>query len=253
VIILNGQQVDALLELYHVPASTCSQKVRLVLAEKKLDWKAHTLRFSDGTHLTDWYLKLNPNGVVPTLIHNGDSIVDSSVINEYIEDVFPENPVRPTSVKDRARMRAWRQYIDEVPTPAIRVPSFNRFLVHIWQGMKEEEFLDFTNRLPLRKHFYRRMGQDGFSQADVDEALDKLLQTLKRMEASLNEGPWLVGDHYTIADISITPTIVRMDDLELSSMWIDLPRVSDWYRRVRERPNFDVAYVPGSRELAPTC
>lgn len=242
-----------MLELYHSPISTCSQKVRLVLAEKNLPWTSRMITFADGDHLKPDYLKINPNGVVPTLVDGGDPIIDSSVINEYLEDVYPDIPLRPHEPKARARMRAWRQYIDEVPTPAIRPPSFNAYFVPIWAKLSDEQFEAYANRLPLRKHFYKKMGRTGFSEQDIAEALDKLRQTLERMEQSLALGPWLNGDDYTLADVSITPTIVRMEDLGLSSMWSDLPRVTDWYKRIRLRPSFDIAYMPGSRVLGPSC
>lgn len=242
-----------MLELYHAPISTCSQKVRLVLAEKNLPWTGHTIVFAKGDHVRSGYLKLNPNGVVPTLVDDGDPIIDSSVINEYLEDVYPEISVRPKDAKACARMRAWRQYIDEVPTPAIRPPSFNAYFVPIWAKMSDAEFDAYANRLPLRKHFYKKMGRTGFSDQDIAEALEKLRQTLERMEQSLALGPWLNGDDYTLADVSITPTIVRMEDLNLSSLWSDLPKVTDWYARIRLRPNFDVGYMEGSRVLGPSC
>jgi glutathione S-transferase len=242
-----------MLELYHAPISTCSQKVGLVLAEKKLDWHSHLVVFASGHHLSPEYLRINPNGVVPTLVDGGDAVTDSSVINEYLDDVYPSIPVRPTNPKTLARMRAWRQYIDEVPTPAIRVPSFNAYFVPIWSGMTDAQFFDFTETLPLRKHFYRKMGRAGFGQADMAEALDKLRQTLFRMDQALASGPWLVDGHYSLADVSITPTIARMEDLGLSDMWTDLPRVKDWYARIQARPNFDIAYMPGSRDLGPSC
>ncbi|MDB5875448.1 MAG: Glutathione S-transferase [Ramlibacter sp.] len=242
-----------MLELYHSPISTCSQKVRLILAEKKIEWKSHAVKLATGEHLTEAYRKLNPNGVVPTLVHDGDPIVDSSVINEYLDDVFPDHPVRPGEPKALARMRAWRQYIDEVATPAIRVPSFNAFFVPIWQSMSDDEFFAYTEKLPLRKHFYRKMGRDGFGEADMDEALDKLGQTLDRMEDALAEGPWLMGQRYTIADASITPTIVRMEDAGLAGMWTNHPGVAAWYLRIQDRPNFSVAYMPGSRDISPSC
>ncbi len=242
-----------MLELYHAPISTCSQKVRLVLAEKQLDWTSRLIQFSSGDHLSPAYLKMNPNGVVPTLLDGGDVVIDSTVINEYLEDVYPERPVRPKNPKVAARMRAWRQYIDEVPTPAIRPPSFNAYFVPIWSQMTDEQFFDYTERLPLRKHFYRKMGRTGFGKADIDEALDKLNQTLQRMEQALADGPWLIGDQYTLADVSLTPTIVRMDDLGLSPMWSALSCVTDWYARIQARPNFSVAYMPGSRDLGPSC
>ena len=93
------------LELYNFPASTCSLKVRLCLAEKNLDWIDHRLSPSATDHLTPEYLKMNPNGVVPTLLHNGDPIIDSSVIIEYLDEVFPAISLTPTHPKERAKMR----------------------------------------------------------------------------------------------------------------------------------------------------
>lgn len=242
-----------MLELYNSPVSTCSQNVRIVLAEKGIDWTDRRISFKDKEHLSEAYLKLNPNGVVPTLVHDGRPVVDSSVINEYLEDLHPEPHLVPTDAYERARMRAWRQYIDEVPTPSIRVPSFNAFVRHIWGPMSEQDFLDFSARLPLRKHFFRRMGPEGFPKHDMDEALEKLRATLERAEASLADGPWLCGDMFTLADISLTPSIVRMEDLGLAHMWSGLPRFADWFRRVQARPSFAIAYYPGTRQLSPSC
>ena len=91
-----------------------------------MSWTDRIIFFAKGDNLSDWYLKLNPNGVVPTLVHNGSVVTDSSVINEYLDDVFPDCPLRPRDPVELAHMRTWRQYIDEVPTTAIRYPSFNQ-------------------------------------------------------------------------------------------------------------------------------
>ena len=136
------------LELYNAPVSTCSQKVRMVLSEKGLPWIDRTILFERGDHLAEWYLKINPNGVVPTLVHDGHIIADSSVINEYIEDVFPEKPLRPSKPISLAHMRMWRQYIDEVPTEAIRYPSFNAHFVRITAHMSD------SNLKPTSRAFH---------------------------------------------------------------------------------------------------
>jgi glutathione S-transferase len=238
-----------MLFLYHAPISTCSQKVRLVLAEKQLDWDGKSINFGKGDHLTAEYLKLNPNGVVPTLLHDGFPIIESSVITEYLDEVFPDIPVRPKGPKELAHMRAWRQYIDEVPTPSIRPISFNTFFVPIWSRMTEDEFWDYTERLPLRKHFYRKMGRNGFSAQEIDESIDRLSQALGRMEAALEHGRFIAGDQYSIADVNMTPTVVRLEDCNRADLWDKLPRVADWYERIKARPNFDIAYMPGSRDL----
>ncbi len=240
-----------MLELYHHPISTCSQKVRLTLAEKQLEWKSRQVALEREEHLEGWYLDLNPNGVVPTLVHDGQPIVDSSVINEYLDEAFPERPLRPADLVARARMRAWRQYIDEVPTVAIRYPSFNRYFVRGFRNLSADKFEQGAGKRPLRKHFYKRMGQGGFSEADIQNSLEQLRATLGRMEKSLQSGPWMVGDMFTLADISLVPTIVRMEDLGLSDFWAELPGVTDWFARIKARSSFDIAYMPGSRDLDP--
>ncbi|NHN39896.1 glutathione S-transferase family protein [Pseudomaricurvus alcaniphilus] len=239
-----------MLELFHTPQSTCSQKVRLVLAEKSLDWTERKIDWLNGEHLQDWYLKINPNGVVPTLVHNGSSVVDSSVINEYLEDVFPTPSLRPQDPLECARMRSWRQYIDEVPTTAIRFPSFNKILVNLWKNMSDEEFEQFAKKHPLRADFYRRMGTTGFNQDDINSSKIRLTDALNRMEASLSQGnPWLNGELFSLIDISILPTIVRMEDLGMSDMWSELPNVTDWYTRIQKRPSFEAAYQGETRQL----
>jgi glutathione S-transferase len=150
-------------------------------------------------------------------------------------------------------MRAWRQYIDEVPTPAIRPPSFNFFIVQNFAGLSEAQFAALAERLPLRKHFYQRMGQGGFNDADIAEAIDKLESSLKRMEKSLADGPWLNGADYSLADVSITPTVVRMEDLGLAYHWDDKPRVAGWYERIQARPAFAATYYQGARVVGATC
>ena len=73
--------------------SVCAQKVRIVLAEKKLNWKDHHLSLFKGESRTDKYKKLNPNGVVPTLVtENGEIIIESTVITEYLDEAFPSPP-----------------------------------------------------------------------------------------------------------------------------------------------------------------
>jgi glutathione S-transferase len=240
-----------MLKLYNHPISTCSQKVRVVLAEKGLDWENRYVALENEEHLQGWYLDLNPNGVVPTLVHDGAAIVDSSVINEYLEDVFPERPLRPADPVTRARMRAWRQYIDEVPTAAIRYSSFNKFFVRSYARFSPDEFAERAAARPLRKHFYQRMGQTGFSEAEIQASHEQLRSAIQRMDRSLRDGPWLVGAMFTLADVSILPTIVRLEDLGLTDLWSDLPRVADWYARIQARPSFALAYYQGTRQLGP--
>ena len=83
------------LELYHNALSSCSQKVRLVLAEKGLDFESRDVNLVTGEQHAPDYVKLNPNHVVPTLVHDGRVLIESSLINEYLEDAFPKPALWP--------------------------------------------------------------------------------------------------------------------------------------------------------------
>ncbi len=238
-----------MLELYNASISTCSQRVRFVLAEKGLAYQDHRIKLEAGEHLTPQYLALNPNGLVPTLIDDGRAIVDSSVINEYLEEVFPDMPLLPTSPFERAAVRAWVQYLDEVMTPSIRYPSFQKLFGAGIKGMAAEQREAFAGRLPLRKHFVLEIGPDGFSQRSLDAAMERIDQGLARMEAALAHTHWIAHDQFTLADVAMMPSIVRLEDLGLADLWRHRPAIAFWYARLQERPAFAVTYAaPESRK-----
>jgi glutathione S-transferase len=135
------------LELYHSDHSTCSQKVRICLAEKGLDWESYVLHFASGDHLTPEYLKLNPNGVVPTLIYGGEPVIESSMIVEYLDEIHPAPSLFPADALGRARLRIWMRYMEEMPTPAVRVPSFNKVFRPLrYENASQADFLPGSRR-----------------------------------------------------------------------------------------------------------
>lgn len=238
-----------MLTLYHANHSTCSQKVRLCLAEKGLEFEGKLINLGTNEHLTPAYLALNPNGVVPTLIHDGQIIRDSGVICEYLEEVFPNTPLMPSDPIARAEVRAWIRYLDEVPTSAVRVPSFNMAFLPRYDGLDDDAFqAEQADIRPLRKHFYEKMGRRGFDDTEVHNAMEQFQAAITRMEKHLTGAPWLSGDALGLADFIATPLIDRMDDLGFASMWEDgAPHVTDWLKRIRERPSFDATFYPKSR------
>src|SRR5262249_8033798 len=130
------------LVLFNAPQSTCSQRVRFVLQAKGLPFDERKLDLFAGDQLKPEYLAINPNGVVPSLLHDGRSIIDSSVIMEYRDEVFPSpERLEPDDPVERAKMRALMRFIDEVPAAAIRVPSYNLAFLPSFQAMSEAEFL----------------------------------------------------------------------------------------------------------------
>jgi glutathione S-transferase len=234
--------------LYNAPQSTCSQRVRFVLNSKKLPFAEVKLNLLEGDQLKPDYLKLNPNGVVPTLDHDGAIVTDSTVITEYLDEVVPEESFTPESPVLRARMRALMHFADEMPAASVRVPTFNLAFLPTFQKMSHDEFMAMAESKPLRREFMMTMGQTGFPKAEMDAALGRLRRTYERMQAEIEKsgGPWLLGRHLTLADVAIMPALVRMDDLGVSDQWQDLPRVVAWFDAIRAQPAFTPTYYPGS-------
>jgi glutathione S-transferase len=239
-----------MITLYNSAFSTCSQKVRLCLAEKNLAWTDHQVDLGAGEHLGDAYLKINPNGVVPALDHDGKVVIESHVICEYLDEVFPNEGHRlvPQDTHARAQMRSWLYYVSEVPTSAIRYPSFNRLFR---DAISKANTPELRERMPLRKSLYRKFGTSGFSEVEIRESRDALRQTVDRIDAASADSAWIMGEQFTLADICVTPTIVRMQDIHMSDVWDGLLNFQAWFERIQARPSFAKAFYEGSRLIAP--
>ena len=227
-----------MLELYQAPRSIDSQKVRLAMAEKRLLWVDCFVDPTRAEHLDDWYLRLDPDGFLPTLVHDGRVVREPSAITEYLDEAFPEPPLRPADLVERACLRGWRRFVDEVTMPAIR---------HLSAGAA------FASDIAWRPPRCRPSGDPSHDAAlDAamrDEALSDLSRTIGRMEQALASGPWLLGAAYTLIDIELGPVLVRLEDLGLAPLWAGSPRVAAWYAHAAARPAFADAYLPPARML----
>src|SRR6266487_3427198 len=174
-------------KLYNAPQSTCSQRVRFVFNAKKMPFDEVKLNLLEGDQLKPDYLKLNPNGVVPTLDHDGAIIIDSTVITEYLDEVAPNDSFTPEDPVARARMRALMHFIDEMPAAAVRVPTFNLAFLPRFAAMSEDEFVAFAESKPLRKEFMLAMGRTGFPQKEMDAAMQRLRRTYERMDSEIEK------------------------------------------------------------------
>ena len=235
--------------LYNAPQSTCSQRVRFVLNAKGIPFEEVRLDLFSGDQLKPDYLKLNPNGVVPTIVDDGAVIIDSAVIMEYLDERHPEpSPFRPTGLVEIAHLRSLMRYVDEVPTPAVRIPSYNLAFLPHYQSMSEEEFLALAELKPLRKEFLLKMGRTGFGDDEMSSALDRLRRGVGRMHDAIvaSGGPFMMGKDLTLADIAIMPVIVRLDDINLAHFWDDKPAIAEWFERIKAHPAFAPTYYFGA-------
>jgi len=238
--------------LYHAWTSTCSQKVRLCLAEKRIPWRGEVLNLRALEHLGDAFLALNPEGMVPVLAHRGRTITESSVINEYLEESFGGPALMPRDPAGRAAVRMWCRYIDEVPTDAIKVPSYQRNLAPMLRALTPAQLELVRARMPNRRTAARwlRLARDeqGLAAEELSAAHALLAAMLARMEAALAPHPWLAGEGYTLADVNMAPFVARLASFPEYDLPRDWPGVHAWHERLRARPAFaEAAFVEQSR------
>jgi glutathione S-transferase len=239
-----------MIELYHNDMSVCAQKVRFALGEKTLHWKSHHLNLRAGEQQKPEYLKLNPNAVVPTLVDSGRVIIESTVINEYLDDAYTEPRLRPADAGQRARMRLWTKQLDEGVHVATRVISNAIAFRHQKLALGPEALKILHDKIPdpkKREESWENITKGMESRFFVD-AVRRFARVLADMEATLTEESWLAGKEFSLADIGYAPYIRRLQDLQLQFLWDKRPHISAWSERVDKRPGYQQAFADWPNE-----
>lgn len=233
-----------MLELYHSNWSICAQKVRLVIAEKGLDVIEHHLDLRSRDQQHPDYLQLNPKGYVPTLVHDGRPVTESAVICEYLDEVFPETPLRPADPVDRAYMKTWtRRPDDGLHRACATLTNAIAFRLQ-WLEQSPEDIENVLRNTPdpIRREWRREMIEMGVASPMFRRSVWVYDALLDDMEAALADRPWLAGEDYTLADVSLTSYLNRVTELQLHPLWEkSRPRVTGWFARIRARANYKIA------------
>ena len=233
-----------MLTLYHNDMSSCAQKVRITLSEKDLAWKSVHLSLRKGEARTDDYKKLNPNGVVPTLVtKDGEVIIESTIIMEYIDDAYPDPSLKPAAPLARARMRAWAKRLDDgIHADLATICNAVAFRYQHMEGRNPEELSAYMDRIPdpARRARLRDLVASGIESAFFAPAIRNFDTIFTEMNTALTRHTWLAGESYSLADIALVPYVTRMDHLHFSKMWRDKPHLEKWYDTMRAKPSYHV-------------
>jgi glutathione S-transferase len=241
-----------MLELYHSGLTTCSKQVRHCLREKGLPYVSRYVELWRYENLSPDYLKLNPNGVVPTLVHDGHAVINSLCINEYIDDAFPEPPLRPADLKDRARMRYWAWTADEVHLSLARL-THERLLKAAMKdlGPDELQIMLKSTPVPEKRERWNVLATGGYTPDQMQAALDNVIFIFKRVQEELSErGPWLAGKTFSLGDISMVAIVHRIFELYPDRLnRADFPVLNDWWDRLMARPAAAYVYAEDTDEV----
>jgi glutathione S-transferase len=227
--------------LYTHPMSPCAQKVRIVLTEKSLLWESRHVDLPGKENLTAANLKLNPLGVVPTLVEDGQAIIESSVICEYLEDRFPTQPMRPSSPAATASMRVWMKHVDNKLHPAcgaLQWPLVMADKMRLLSAAEQTYLIDQIPEKPRRER-QRRLLKMGYDAPDVVEGVQVYEQTINDLDQLLAQQAWIAGDEFSLADAAMAPYFQTLHQFGWSAWYESRPHVADWYHRVRGRRSYE--------------
>lgn len=194
-----------MIELYHASPSIYGRKVLTALMEKNLDYEIKTMSFATQDHLKEDYLKLNPNGEIPTLIDDGRVIYESTAIIEYLEDEYPEPPLMPQEPFERAQVRMIEDFCDLHLNRTIAGFAVKKFVRHEEITAPEKE---------------------------------RLAGLFKRIETYLGNAEFLAG-RFSLADCAFMPAVPSVEWLGISDVLDGLNAAMKTYlQRLKARPGY---------------
>jgi glutathione S-transferase len=196
-----------MLKLYDYPDCPFCQKVRVVLAEKDLEFEKIFVDLRKGEQKSPEFLRLNPYGKVPVLIDEDEAMYESTVINEYLEDEYPHPRLLPEDSALRARVRLLEDYCD------------NSFMPHTANLLHE---------------LYKPEGER--DEARIEISRQEIQRCMAYVNQQLGSNEWLAGSDFTLADASFAPRAILLNRM---SVEIDgsLTAVLAWIERLKGRPS----------------
>lgn len=232
------------LHLYHAHISNCSARVRLLLEEKSLPWESHHIYLAEKENVTEEYFGINPKGVVPSLVHDGKVVTESNDILAYLDEAFSETSFREVADKKQPEIDNWLKKSGDAHMPGIKtIQYYKRNATAMKKTVDEVALYRRLQKDPAYLEFHGKHDLPGqsFTAEDAETAKNLMDGIFAEMESILSENQWLVGDTYTLADISWSPTITTLmsGDYDFDAF----PKLMTWYERISKRPSFQKAVL----------
>lgn len=232
--------------LYDAAGVPSPRRVRICLLEKRLPFTVKWLNLGLMDQKTPDFLKINPTGLVPAMVHDGKTLYESNVINEYVDAVFPNPPLVPKDPYGQARMRMWFAFENDFAKPfrdcayetlgKERLQSTGitpeKLREEISKRTKNEAYVRFATRVLL-------MPRDNEL---LSERHLLLLEKMDSMEQQLADGrPWLCGEQFTLADIALGPRVDMFPIIGIADIYQRFPHIGKFMERMKARPSWEAS------------
>lgn len=238
-------------DLYHFEPNANGGKPLIALFEKGVAFESHWIDLLAWRQHQPDYLAINPKGQVPTLVHDGVVITESTPMGEYIDEAFDGPPLRPAAAADRALMRWWSRYADEFLGPSLSMVAWSRFIGPMIRRRDPTELEAAVARIPTKERIkaWSTTINDSFAPEDLAESRRRIGVAARRADAQLRATPWMAGAQYSLADIVMFNMAAGLPVFLPSEVNPELtPALLQWIERMAARPAVKsaLAYSRGS-------
>lgn len=233
------------LEIYDYEFAICSAKVRMTLSERQVHWTRRRLDLGRFEQKTPAYLTLNPNGVVPTVIIDGGArLIEADIINQYIDASLLTPSLVPQNPLVAARLRLWLKEIEGMH-PSYGLILYSEAFITFWRMLPKSEVDECLGRFASKRHAdqFRHIIDKGMDEARVSTAHKAFRSLLERADERLAKSRFLLGDDFTLADISLAPYVGSPLGAAFDHWQGRLRHVGRWFEEIRARPSFRAAIL----------
>ena len=236
-----------MIEVYTWEPNANSGKPLLMLKEKGAEFRYHYIDMTRREQHSPAYLALNPSGTLPTLVHDGLVLTESSAALEYLDEVLPGPSLRPREPLGRWRMRWWIRFLDLEFCPALAMFGGAGFSERV--PPQSSEAIEQQVRaipLPERRRIWRLILARQIPQGELGESQRRIGAGLALLERTLAAQPYLAGADYTLADLVALATVHSLPSFRPEEVnERHTPNLLNWLRRAHSRPAVRAAFDLG--------
>ena len=234
------------INILHFQGSSCSQKLRIFLNEKKIDWKSYHIDLVKGDNFSKWFLGINPRGVVPVLVDDGEVHIESNDIIQHLDKKFQSNFLWPENLKEKIK-----EFLEEeneihfdlrnltmkFVAPTFLMKKKDKDIKNFESASNFVEGLEDKEKNMQLEYHKNFIENNGVTEESVLNSINVFKKKLTKIDKKLSENKFIISEHITIVDIAWFVYLRRLETVGFSFKK-NYPNLYKWFEELKKNKNF---------------